>query len=150
MDGHSEPTFAIELELDCSPESAWKRLWDLDRHEQAIPATRIQRNGQLSLGSRFTALTGPRWVAFADPMVVRAWDAPRAAVIEKTGQRLRGVIRVTICPTASGSRLTWHQSVSIGTDTHRKEKSSFSRLLAYSFLPVIRAAYARSIRRILA
>lgn len=149
MDHATAPQFQIALEVDCSPQCAWDRLWDLDRHERAIPATRIERTGPLTLGAHFTALTGPRWAAFRDEMVVRAWSPPSGAVIEKVGKVLGGTISVGIRPTASGSLVSWTQSVSIGTPTHRKSKDRFLDAITYRALPVIRAAYRRSIRRIL-
>lgn len=116
------PTFQVDLLVPGPPERVWARLWDLDRHTAAIPLTTVTPEPATATGTglrhpsglredaRFTARTGLGPVGFDDDMVVRAWDPPRHAVVEKVGRLLGGRIEVDLAPAGPNTRLRWAQT----------------------------------------
>lgn len=119
------PAFEVDLLVPGPPEQVWARLWDLDRHTAAIPLTTVtagpstaidsgppdpSRSG-LRQGARFTARTSLGPVNLDDEMVVRTWDPPRRAVIDKVGRVLTGSIEAQLSPAGPDTRLRWVQTV---------------------------------------
>lgn len=118
------PAFEVDLLVPGSPEQVWARLWDLDRHTAAIPLTTVTAGPSATLatgapdpspsglrqGARFTARTSLGPVDLDDEMVVRAWDPPRRAVVDKVGRMLTGSIEVQLHPDGPGTRLRWAQT----------------------------------------
>ncbi len=115
--GMPRPAFQIELLVAGPPAEVWARLWDLDRHTAAVPLTTVreqppagQSGAGLRQGARFTARTALGPVRLDDDMVVRTWDPPRHAVVDKVGRVLSGRIEVHLRPEGSGTRLRWSQT----------------------------------------
>ena len=106
------PEFTIEIESVETPAEVWRRLWDLDRHTSAVPLTVVSQIGghELRLGARFVARTQLGPMGLDDVMVVREWEPPRTARIEKVGRLLTGDIRVHVEANGSGSRVLWQQT----------------------------------------
>ena len=132
------PTFSLELTVPGAPGQVWARLWDLDRHTAAVPLTTVDPV-PLAAGASFVARTGLGRAGFDDVMVVRAWDPPRRAVIDKVGRVLTGSIEVTLEPDGDDTRVRWTQSYGAAKVPHR---------LAALARPAVRAAYRSAVRRI--
>ncbi|MDO5701371.1 MAG: SRPBCC family protein [Bowdeniella nasicola] len=134
------PEFTLHLDLDAPPEEVWAKLWDLERHTQAIPLTavRLVAGDRLTEDSRFIARTGLGPFGFDDRMAVRTFEPPRCAVIVKEGSLLFGTITATLTPVAGGCRLRWRQTYAL---TH--VPNSLAR-------PLLRRGYRRALRAITA
>ncbi|GAA5164784.1 SRPBCC family protein [Ornithinimicrobium tianjinense] len=132
------PAFAIDLSVSGSPAEVWERLWDLDRHTDAVPLT-VVSGGPLDRGARFVGRTrlGPLHVD--DVMVVREWEPPHRCVVEKVGRPLGGRIEATLEPAPGGTRLRWRQ---------RYEVTGLPDRLVALARPAVRAAYLLALRRI--
>lgn len=133
------PHFALSLVVEGSPDQVWSRLWDLERHTAAVPLTTAW-GGPLREGVHFVARTGVGRVGFDDVMVVREWDPPRHAVIEKVGRPLGGSIEVGLVPEGTGTLLRWQQEIQV-----RGLPSPLVRLGA----PLARLGYRHTLRRII-
>ena len=131
-------SFWFDLLVPGPPPQVWERLWDLERHTRAIPLTTVG-GGPLQDGVRFTARTGLGRLGFDDVMVVREWEPPHHAVIEKVGRVLGGRIEVTLRPAGADTRLRWEQNYSATAVPDR---------VAALASPGVRAAYLRSVRQI--
>lgn len=109
------PAFRLVVDAPGTPDEVWARLWDLDRHTAAIPLTRVSIHDAAVLhhASRFTAHTRLGPFTLDDQMVVRCWDPPCRATIDKVGAPLVGTITVTLAPHGARTQLVWHQSVRI-------------------------------------
>lgn len=136
------PAFRILLDLPAAPELAWDRLWDLDRHTAAVPYTLVAAGEDgLGQGARLVARTSLGPFGVDDVMVVRAWNPPRTAEIEKVGRVLRGAIRVDLVAGAhGGTRLVWRQRFSV---------RGVPRPLAALAVPLVRAGYRAALRSIM-
>ncbi|AXH97085.1 SRPBCC family protein [Ornithinimicrobium avium] len=130
--------FSFQLTLAAPPDVVWERLWDLDRHTAAVPLTTVA-GGPLGAGARFTGRTGLGPLGFDDDMVVREWDPPRRAVVDKVGKVLRGAVTVTLRPTTEGTLVRWHQTYGAALVPDR---------LAALARPAVRTAYLLAVRRI--
>lgn len=134
------PQFTIDLVVADAPSAVWSRLWDLDRHTAAVPLTTVS-GGPLGAGARFTGRTSLGPVGFDDDMLVRTWEPPARAVIDKVGRVLRGSIEVTLDPVAGGTLVRWRQTYGAALVPDR---------LAALTRPAVRAAYRSALRRITA
>ncbi len=134
------PRFSIDLIVPGEPADVWRRLWDLDRHTAAVPLT-TATGGPLGPGVRFRGRTGVGPLGFDDVMVVRGWEEPRHAVVDKVGPVLRGTIEATLEPVRDGTLLRWRQSFG----------ATFlpDRVVALAG-PVVRTGYLGALRRITA
>lgn len=111
--------FIVRLWSSHPPRQAWDRVWDLERHTAVIPLTTVAPDPpatRLGEGAGFTGRTALGPFTFDDTMRVVMWLAPangdrHRAVVEKTSRLLGGRIEVDVAPGASGSRVTWRQSV---------------------------------------
>lgn len=150
------PAFEVDLLVAGPPEQVWARLWDLDRHTAAIPFTTVAAATSadhdaaatpspsgLRQDARFTARTALGPVGFDDDMVVRAWDPPRRAVIDKVGRVLTGRIEVRLRPAGPDTQLHWTQTFGAGLGTLRVPGA----LAGLAARPV-RAAYRQALVRI--
>lgn len=140
-----QPTFSLELAVPGDPAQVWARLWDLDRHTAAVPFTSAG-GGPLGAGTRFVARTAVGSLGFDDDMVVREWDPPHRAVIDKVGRVLTGSIEVTLDPVGEApdegdgsTRLRWRQTY--GATRVPDRVAGLAR-------PAVRAAYRSALRRI--
>ena len=140
-----QPRFSFELTVPGGPEQVWARLWNLNRHTAAVPFTSAA-GGPLGAGVRFAARTGVGRVGFDDVMLVREWDPPHRAVIDKVGRVLTGTIEVTLAPgepqggTGTPTTLVrWSQ---------RYGATKVPDALASLVAPAVRAAYRTAVRRI--
>lgn len=139
------PSFTVRLRTSLGEGETWARLWDLDAHSRVIWLTEVTReppggSALTGIGDRFVARTrlGP-W-RLDDRMVVRAWDAPRHAVIDKVGTPLGGRITVDVVPSGSGCLVHWHQTYRAVGVPHA---------FAWLSWPVVRTGYALTLHRLL-
>ena len=132
------PAFEIDLLVPGHPEDVWPRLWDLDRHTEAVPLTTVH-GGSLGPEATFTARTSVGPVTVDDHMVVLDWQPPHHAVIQKTGRVLTGRIEVTLRAAGADTRLVWRQSFGA-----RRVPDAVAGVVA----PAVRAAYVRALRQI--
>lgn len=113
--------FRIELVAPLAPEIAWARLWDLQRHTEVIPLTRVTADAPataLAGDVEFCGRTGFGPFGFDDRMRVVEWDppirdSPGRALVEKTGRVLGGRIEVAVTSEGSGSRVLWLQQLTL-------------------------------------
>ncbi len=142
MKTQEHPAFEIVLQRPEDPDTLWARLWDLDRHTASIPLTKVRTVGgeKLRFGSRFIARTGIGPLVLNDRMMVREWDPPHRAVVEKIGSRLGGTITVKITPDGQGSRVQWQQTYSV---------RGLPDAIAGRFRSVVRRGYLHSLQKIL-
>ncbi|QFG67545.1 hypothetical protein [Ornithinimicrobium pratense] len=135
------PAFQIELLVAGPPAQVWDRLWDLDRHTAAVPLTTVGAGSSPGLrqGARFTARTALGPFRIDDHMLVRSWDPPRHAVLDKVGRVLSGRIEVDLRAEGADTHLCWIQTFgAVGVpDT----------LAGWAARPV-RAAYRRTLAQI--
>lgn len=111
--------FRIDVESTLSSETAWERLWDLQRHSVVIPLTTVTLDPPataLAQDVEFRGRTGLGPLGFDDTMRVTHWQppsdgSPGRAVMEKTSRVLGGRIEVDIIGAGSGSRVSWHQEL---------------------------------------
>ncbi|GGK57322.1 SRPBCC family protein [Ornithinimicrobium pekingense] len=134
------PEFTVDLVVAGSPEEVWQRLWDLDRHGATVPLTTMT-GGPLGPGVRFSGRTALGPLGFDDDMVVRDWDPPRRAVVDKVGRVVTGSIVATLEPVVDGTLLRWRQTYGSALVPGR---------LAGLARPAVRAAYRSALRRIAA
>lgn len=132
--------FTIDLVVAGTPAQVWERLWDLDRHTVTVPLTTVT-GGPLGAGARFTGRTAVGPVGFDDDMVVRTWEPPVRAVVDKVGRVLHGSIEVTLEPALAGTHVRWRQSY--GAALVPDPVAALAR-------PAVRAAYRSALRRITA
>lgn len=135
------PRFVLRLGVEAPPDQAWRRLWDLDRHTGAVPLTTVATAGgaPLGAGTSFTARTVLGPVAVDDVMVVREWRPPHRAVVAKTGRLLGGTITAELHGEGPATVLRWEQEYTV-----RGLPGPVSALA----VPLVRAGYARTLRRI--
>lgn len=134
----THPCFEIDLLVPGTPEEVWVRLWDLDRHTAAVPLTTVH-GGTLGPGASFVGRTGVGRVRIDDEMVVRDWEPPHHAVVEKVGRRLRGRIEVHLRPAGAETRLRWEQTFGA---------AGIPDALARQVAGPVRAGYLAALRRI--
>ncbi|WP_456694784.1 SRPBCC family protein [Aeromicrobium sp. P5_D10] len=98
----------IVREVHLSPEEAWSRLTDWERHGDFVPLTRI------SLTTRgFDAFTGIGRAGFHDPMDVVQWDEPAFCRLEKRGRVVSGWAELSVDPIGGRSRVTWREDIRV-------------------------------------
>jgi carbon monoxide dehydrogenase subunit G len=129
--------FELELHAPDPPDVVWARLWDLDRHTAAVPLTRV--TGRAGADGRFVARTSVGPLGFDDVMVVRTWDPPRRAVVDKVGRVITGGIEVDLVPVGAGTRVRWQQGYAVPLLPDR---------VAALAAPVVRRGYRRALARI--
>lgn len=113
--------FIIRMTSRRRPAEAWARVWDLDRHTDVIPLTRVAPDPPataLAEGVGFTGRTAIGPLAFDDTMCVAEWRPPTGgeggtAVVEKTSRWLGGRIEVTVAAAPGGSAVIWRQDVAL-------------------------------------
>ena len=140
--GMPRPAFEVHLLVPGPPEQVWARLWDLDRHTAAVPLTTVSAGASspvLREGARFTARTALGPVRIDDDMLVRSWEPPRHAVVDKVGRLLSGRIEVHLRAEGADTRLRWTQTFGAAW-VH-------DALAGWAARPV-RAAYRRTLVRI--
>lgn len=137
--------FTVELQADCAPDEALRRLLDLRAHNRHIPFTRVTPSvaaDELAPGSRFVGRTAVGPLGFDDPMRIEALSLePAAASIVKLGRAIRGVVRVTATPSVTGSVVRWEQSVHLPW---------LPEFLQPTAARVLRAGYRRVLGRLVA
>ncbi|MFK5634445.1 MULTISPECIES: SRPBCC family protein [unclassified Ornithinimicrobium] len=129
--------FELELHVPDPPDVVWARLWDLDRHTASVPLTRVA--GRVGPGERFVARTSVGPLGFDDVMVVRSWEPPRRAVVDKVGRVLAGRIEVDVVPDGPGTVVRWRQEYGAPLVPDR---------VAALGAPLVRSGYRRSLARI--
>lgn len=110
--------FVVRVTSPRPASAVFARLVDWDAHSAAIPLTVLHHEGTPVLGQRFVARTGVGRLGFDDPMRVdllrppagdRPGELPGQVEITKTGRVLRGSVRWTVTPVASGADVEWRQ-----------------------------------------
>jgi hypothetical protein len=127
------PTVHLVRHTPATPRAVWEVLTDFGAHARWMPLTTMRLDpGRPRLGWSFAGLTGVGPVRFSDPMVVTGWTPPgdrgtdsgtddpaRRAVargelrLVKTGWLLGGWIHVTVEEHGPGTRLVWHEELTI-------------------------------------
>lgn len=112
--------FVLRVDAPLTPEQAWTRVWDLDRHTEVIPLTTVTLEPplrRLAVDARFCGRTALGPIGFDDPMRVDVWEPSTTgsgrAVVTKTGSVIGGRIEVTVAPAAGTARITWRQRVEV-------------------------------------
>nr|WP_217361686.1 SRPBCC family protein [Aeromicrobium stalagmiti] len=98
----------IVREVRLTPDEAWTRLTQWERHGEFVPLTTISRtpNG-------FDAFTGIGRVGFHDPMDVVEWREPSFCRLEKRGRLVTGWAELSVEPNGTGSRVTWREDIHV-------------------------------------
>jgi len=91
-----------------TPEEAWRRLTDWERHGDLVPLTRVIRTA-----GGFTARTGLGPLGFDDPMEIVEWREPRFCRLEKRGRLVRGWAELSVVPAPGGSEVTWREEIGV-------------------------------------
>ena len=116
------PTVHLVRHTAAQPDAVWAELTDFGAHGRWMPLTTMRLDeGSPRLGWCFAGLTGVGPLRFSDPMVVTGWRPPSESgphhVAElrlvKTGSLLGGWVRVTIEEHGGGSRVVWHEQLTI-------------------------------------
>ncbi|GAB4098310.1 SRPBCC family protein [Sinomonas halotolerans] len=141
--------FGITLTTPLPPAEAWDRVLDLRAHGRVAPLTRLTEGADgardLRPGHRFVARTAVGPVGFDDVMTVAevappASGAPGRARIVKSGQVIRGEVRLTVSAHDGGSSVRWEQDFALG-----RLGGPLGRLAAAA----ARLAYGRALRALL-
>jgi len=116
------PTVHLVRYTAAPPAAVWAELTDFGAHGRWMPLTTMRLDeGSPRLGWCFAGLTGVGPLRFSDPMVVTGWRPPSESgphhVAElrlvKTGRLLGGWVRVTVEENDDGSRVVWHEELTI-------------------------------------
>lgn len=114
--------FTIHLMSPHPAGATFRGLVDWDAHSSAIPLTRLQHRGAPAVGQQFVARTGVGGWGFDDPMQIVRFEAPEgdrpgvrpgSVEVVKTGRVLHGRVAWTVTPTGTGSRVDWHQNLTV-------------------------------------
>lgn len=141
MGTRKPPHISIDIHCRKAAEVIWGRLWNLDRHTAAVPFTTVLSEGEsLERGARFIARTNLGPFTIDDRMVVRRWEPPRRATVEKVGPLLFGTIEAIIVEEAAGCRLMWEQTYAV---------RGVPRLLERIFEPAVERAYRSTLIQII-
>lgn len=113
----------VTRHLPLRAEEAWALVADVRNHARWIPMTRIEAPAALTVGARFTAVSGPGatngYPGLADRMVVTSLVAPSTpeartgrAVLRKEGPLLLGTAEIVVVPgDDDGALVTWVEDV---------------------------------------
>jgi uncharacterized protein YndB with AHSA1/START domain len=113
------PTVHLVRHTPAPPCAVWDVLTDFGAHGRWMPLTTMRLEpGRPRLGWSFAGLTGVGPLRFSDPMVVTGWSPPSGERpgelrLVKTGRLLGGWIQVTVAGHGQGSRLVWHEELTI-------------------------------------
>ncbi|MDO5719482.1 MAG: hypothetical protein Q4P05_01970 [Actinomycetaceae bacterium] len=108
------PHFTVEIRSPETVDVMWSRLWDLSRHSRAVPLTTVRSQGtSLRRGARFIARTELGLITIDDRMIVRRWEPPYHAVIEKVGPIFFGTIDAKMVREGEYCVLRWKLSYRI-------------------------------------
>lgn len=133
--------FTIEIYSPETVDVVWSRLWDLDRHSRAVPFTTVlSQRTSLRIGARFVARTKLGPITIDDRMVVRYWEPPHRAIVEKVGPFLFGIIDAKIVCDGNGCLLRWKQ---------RYRVNRVPDLLVQTTKPFVARAYRAALKKIL-
>lgn len=133
--------FTVEIYSSETVDVVWSRLWDLDRHSRVVPFTTVlTRRPSLRIGARFIARTTLGPVTIDDRMVVRRWEPPHQATIEKVGPFFFGAIDATITCDGDGCLLRWKQHYRVNRVPDRMVQTT---------KPLVEWAYRRTLKKIL-
>jgi hypothetical protein len=127
------PTVHLVRHTPAPPCAVWDVLTDFGAHGRWMPLTTMRLDpGRPRLGWSFAGLTGVGPLRFSDPMVVTGWRPPGGSYpaggggdpadggarpaelrLVKTGRLLGGWIQVTVAGHGQGSRLVWHEELTV-------------------------------------
>ncbi|MYT73868.1 MULTISPECIES: SRPBCC family protein [unclassified Streptomyces] len=107
----------IVRDTPLSPDEAWLRLTDWERHGDVVPLTRVTVTTPppTAAGTVFVARTGTaRRIGFDDPMEVVAWEPPHRCRLEKHGRVVTGWAEFEVRPLdGGGSRVEWREELAV-------------------------------------
>lgn len=135
-------TFEIRRIIPAATTAVWQVITDWPRYAEWMPLTRMEQDdGDPTVGWTFTGLTGVGPVHLRDSMMLTAWQPPQNGGagqfrLTKTGRQVAGWAAVSVTPHASGTLLTWRESVAL-------RPPLLGRVLAPIADPVVRRAFAR-------
>ena len=112
--------FVALQDTPLSAPEAWQRLTAWSNHAKYVPLTTISITpaGPSDVGTVFVARTHLGPLSFDDPMEIVEWSPPtedRAGQcrLVKRGRVMLGWAELTVTPTASGSRATWTEDITV-------------------------------------
>ncbi|WP_030671932.1 SRPBCC family protein [Streptomyces sp. NRRL B-1347] len=112
--------FHIVRTTPLSPDEAWRRLTDWERHGQVMPLTRVTVSGAAGgAGALLTARSGVGPLAFDDLMEVVVWQPPQgrrgACRLVKRGSFVTGWAEIEVGPdgVGGGSRVVWREELRV-------------------------------------
>jgi hypothetical protein len=82
----------LSVDVDAPASAVWAGAVDWEHQNEWMIGTRVwpvERDGA-GVGGRFAAFTGVGPLGFLDPIVITAWDPPRACRVRHTGRVVRG------------------------------------------------------------
>ena len=122
-------TIHVTRRSPAPPGAVWEVLTDFAGHGRWIPLTSMRLDaGPPRVGWAFTGVTGVGRLAFSDSMVLTRWVPPSRGEPEgpdgdeerggelrlvKTGWLLGGWAHISVLPDGSGSRVVWHEVLTI-------------------------------------
>ncbi|MEW2529163.1 SRPBCC family protein [Streptomyces sp. NPDC047071] len=113
--------FQLVRTTPLSPDEAWRRLTDWERHGQVMPLTRVTVSGAESggAGALLTARSGVGPLAFDDVMEVVLWQPPRGrrgiCRLVKRGSFVTGWAEIEVGPeeAGAGARVVWREELGV-------------------------------------
>jgi hypothetical protein len=112
--------FEVVHQFDAASPVVWRELTDWRRHADWVPMTRVEvgPGDPTSVGSTFTAWTGPGPVALEDRMRVTVLDWDETSTtgrceVAKLGPVLKGRAGFTVSPAGTGSEVRWLEEVTV-------------------------------------
>lgn len=98
----------IVRDVHLSPEAAWNRLTDWERHGDFVPLTTIGLTP-----SGFVARTGMGPVGFDDPMEIVSWEPPSFCRLEKRGRVVTGWAELRVTTHDELTRVIWREDIHV-------------------------------------
>jgi uncharacterized protein YndB with AHSA1/START domain len=99
----------VTVDVAAPVDQVWAAVTDWQRQGEWMLGTTVavtEGDGE-SVGARLRAVTGRRPLAFADPMVITAWDPPRRCVVRHLGRVVRGEGVFEVRSRQGGAELIW-------------------------------------------
>ncbi|MET9364231.1 SRPBCC family protein [Streptomyces sp. NPDC006632] len=112
--------FRIERRTDLTPDEAWRRLTDWERHGDSVPLTRVtvRTAPPTGRGTVFVARTGLGRLCFQDPMEITRWQPPVPGTpgrcrLEKRGRTIAGWAEIEVGAAGRGAYLVWREELRV-------------------------------------
>ncbi|MCX5383735.1 SRPBCC family protein [Streptomyces sp. NBC_00083] len=112
--------FRIDRRTELTPDEAWRRLTDWERHGDGVPLTRVvvRTAPPTGRGTVFSARTGLGRLCFEDPMEITRWQPPVPGTpgrcrLEKRGRTIRGWAEIEVGAAGSGAYVVWREELRV-------------------------------------